>query len=166
MRVRIFCAAAMTLAASSAYAANNTFVDVPWGTFCNDVLMALQPTAVSLAGLALTWLVAKLCPDIARALHVAHNDVVMTRSIEAGFALVEGAEKGKVLEISVANDVLRRAAQYLVAQAPGLFKELGDNLGQMLVARLSASGALPPQASAANLDLAPAARIKTERASL
>ena len=164
MRMRIFCVAAMTLAASSAYAATNTSVNLPWGTLGNDILSALQPAAVSLAGFALTWLIAKLGPDIARALHAAHIDQVMTRAIEAGFALVEGAEKGKVLEIPVANEVLRRAAQYLVAQAPGLFKELGDNLGQMLVARLSASGALPPQASAANLDLAPAAHMKTERA--
>jgi hypothetical protein len=164
MRMRIFCVAAMTLAASSAYAANNTLVDLPWGTLCNDILTALQPAAVSLAGLALTWLTAKLGPDISRALHAAHIDQVMTRAIDAGFAFVEGAEKGKVLEISVANEVLRSAAKYLVAQAPGLFKELGDNLGQMLVARLSASGALPPQSSAANLDLAPAVHMKTERA--
>jgi hypothetical protein len=163
MRMRIFCVAAMTLAASSAYAASSTIVDLPWGAFCNEVLTALQPAAISLAGLALTWLAAKLGPDVARALHAAHIDQVMTRAIEAGFALVEGAEKGKVLEIPVANEVLRRAAQYLIAQAPGLFKELGDNLGQMLVARLSAAGALPPQASAANLDLALATRIKSER---
>ncbi len=163
MRMRIFCVAAMTLAASSAYAAGSTIVDLPWGAFCNEVLTALQPAAISLAGLALTWLVAKLGPDIARALHAAHIDQVMTRAIDASFALVEGAEKGKVLEIPVANEVLRRAAQYLIAQAPGLFRELGDNLGQMLVARLSASGALPPQASAANLNLAPATRIKPER---
>jgi hypothetical protein len=162
MRMRIFCVAAMTLGASSAYAASNT-VDLPWGAFCNEVLTALQPAAISLAGLALTWLAAKLGPDIARALHAAHIDQVMTRAIDAGFALVEGAEKGKILEIPAANEVLRRAAQYLIAQAPGLFKELGDNLGQMLVARLSASGALPPQASAANLDLTPAIRIKPER---
>jgi hypothetical protein len=97
-------------------------------------------------------------------LHAAHIDQVMTRAIEAGFALVEGAEKGKVLEIPVANAVLRRAAQYLAAQAPGLFKELGDNLGQMLIARPSASGALPPQASADNFDLAPAVHMKIERA--
>ena len=119
---------------------------------------------VSLASLALTGLAAKLGPDIARALHAAHIDQVMTRAIDAGFALVEGAEKGKVLEIPTANEVLRRAAQYLVAQAPGLFKELGDNLGQMLIARLSASGTLPPQSSAANLDLASLAHIKTEKA--
>ncbi len=164
MRILILCVATMTLAASSAYAASNTPVDLPWGTLCNEVLAALQPAAVSLAGLAFTYLAAKLGPDIAHALRAAHIDQVMTRAIEAGFALVEGAEKGKVLEISVANEVLRRAAQYVVAQAPGLFKALGDNLGQMLVARLSASGALPPQASAGNLDLVVVARAKTEKA--
>ena len=162
MSARILFAAAMTLAASSAYAADNTLVSVPLGALVNDILAALQPAAVSLAGLALTWLAARLGPDIARALHAAHVDQVMSRAIEAGFALVEGAEKGKVLDIPVANEVLRRAAQYLVAQAPGLFKELGDNLGQMLVARLSGAGALPADASAANLDLAPAAHFKIQ----
>ncbi len=164
MRMRILCVAAMSLAASSAYAANNPPVDLQWGALCNEILAALQPATLSLAGLAFTWLVAKLGPDIAHALRAAHIDQVMNRAIEAGFALVEGAEKGKVLEIPVANEVLRRAAQYLVAQAPGLFKELGDNLGQMLVARLSASGALPPRTSADNLDLAIAAHVKIEKA--
>jgi hypothetical protein len=165
MRMRIFCVAAMSLAASSAYAASNTPVDLPWGALCNEILAALQPAAVSLAGLAFTYLVAKLGPDIAHALRAAHIDQVMNRAIEAGFALAEGAEKGKVLEIPVANEVLRRAAQYLVTQAPGLFKELGDNLGQMLVARLSASGALPPRASADNLDLAGVVHTGTGKAS-
>ncbi len=162
MRARVFYAAAMTLAASSAFAASNTLVTVPLGTLVNNGLAALQPLAVSIAGLAYTWLTARLGPDIARALHAAHIDQVMTRAIEAGFALAEGAEKGKVLELPVANEVLRRAAQYLLAQAPGLFKELGDNLGQMLIARLSATGALPAEANAANLDLAPVAHIKNQ----
>jgi len=50
---------------------------------------------------------------------------------------------------------LRQAANYVAAQAPGLFKELGDRLAHMLVARLSAMGGLPSNASAANLNLAP-----------
>jgi hypothetical protein len=163
MRARIFCAAAMTLAASSAYAASGSVAALPVGTLLNELLSALQPAAVSLAGLALTWLAAKLGPDIARALHAAHIDQVMTRAIEAGFALAEGAARGKVLDIPVANEVLREAAGYVCAQAPSLFKELGDRLGQMLVARLSAMGALPASASAANLDLAPAARTLQKR---
>jgi hypothetical protein len=51
--------------------------------------------------------------------------------------------------------VIRKATQYLVDVAPELIKELGENLGPMLVARLSAIGALPASASAANLDLDP-----------
>lgn len=79
----------------------------------------------------------------------------ISQAVDAGFALVEGAEKGKALEIPVANKVIRKAAQYLVDVAPELIKELGENLGPMLVARLSAIGALPASASAANLDLDP-----------
>jgi hypothetical protein len=159
MRARILCAAAMTLIASSAYAASDSIVTFPVGTLLNEMLSALQPAAVSLAGLALTWLAARLGPDIAHALHAAHIDQVMTRAIEAGFAFAEGAAKGKVLDVPIANAVLREAANYVSAQAPGLFKELGDKLGQMLIARLSAMGAVPANASAANLDLSPATSI-------
>jgi hypothetical protein len=159
MRARLLCAAAMTLIVSSAFAASDSVVTFQIGTLLNEVLSALQPAAVSFAGLALTWLAARLGPDIARALHAAHIDQVMTRAIEAGFAFAEGAAKGKVLDVPIANAVLREAANYVSAQAPGLFKELGDRLGQMLIARLSAMGALPANASAANLDLKPAASI-------
>lgn len=158
MRARIFCAAAMMLAASSAWAASTSIVAFPVGTLLIEIFSALQPVAVSFAGLALTWLAAKLGPDIARALYAAHVDQVMTRAIEAGFALAEGAAKGKVLDVAIANEVLRQAATYVSIQAPGLFKDVGDKLGQMLVARLSAMGAVPANASAANLALAPPAR--------
>lgn len=165
MRARIFCAAAMMLAASSAYAAGNSIVAFPVGALLTELLSAMQPVAVSLAGLALTWLVAKLGPGIARALYAAHVDQVMTRAIEAGFALAEGAAKGKVLDVPVSNEVLRQAASYVSIQAPSLFKEVGDKLGQMLVARLSAMGALPANASAANLLLTPPARPSGRAAS-
>jgi hypothetical protein len=152
---RIILAAAMTLAASAASAANQGAVTVPLGSLVAQVLSVIEPLVLSLVGATLTWLMAKLGPDAAKALHAAHVDQTIARAIDAGFALVDGAEKGKVLEIPVANEVIRKAAQYLVALALGLFKELGDNLGQMLVARLSAAGALPAGASAANLDLDP-----------
>jgi hypothetical protein len=107
---------------------------------------------------------AKLGPEIAKSLHAAHVDQEIARAIDAGFSLVEGAERGKVLDIPVANKVIRKAAQCLVDQAPALFKELGASLGPILVAKLSASGALPPGASAGNLDLDPYVETKKEDA--
>lgn len=165
MRAHFLCAAAMTLVAPSVCAASQSAVVLPLGAWLNELLSALQPAAVSLASLALAWLAAKLGPDIGRALRAAHVDQVMTRAIEAGFALAEGAAKDKVLEVSIANEVLRAAATYVGAQAPRLFDELGENLGQMLVARLSAMGSLPATASAANLDLGPALRPVGKRPS-
>jgi len=162
VHARIFLAAAMALVSSAASAADGNVVAVPLGNLLTQALGILEPLAVSLTGATVTWLLAKLGPDVARAFHAAHIDQVIERSIDAGFALVEGAEKGKVLEIPIANQVIRKAAQYLVDQAPGLFKELGDNLGQMLVARLSAAGALPANASATNLDLVPRVEIKKD----
>jgi hypothetical protein len=162
VHARIFLAAATALVSSAVSAAESNAIAVPIGNLLTQVLGILEPLAVSLTGAAVTWLLAKLGPDVARAFHAAHVDQVIARSIDAGFALVEGAEKGKVLEVPVANQVIRKAAQYIVDQAPGLFKELGDNLGQMLVARLSAAGALPANASAANLDLEPRAEAKKD----
>lgn len=159
MRAHILVAATMTLVSSAAYADADT-VAVPVGNLVAQGLAILQPLVLSLVGATVTWLMAKLGPDVAKALHAAHVDQVISRAIDAGFALVDGAEKGKVLEIQVANKVIRKAAQYLLDEAPDLFKEVGDNLGPMLVARLSAAGALPASASAANLELDPEAALK------
>ncbi len=155
MRARIPLAAAMTLVSLAAFAADGGSVGVPIGTLATQLLSLLEPLVLSLVGAMLAWLMAKLGPELAKSLHAAHVDQVVARAIDAGFGLVEGAEKGKVLEVPVANKVIRKAAQYLVDEAPDLIKELGETLGPMLVARLSAAGALPANASAANLDLDP-----------
>jgi len=164
MRAHILLAAAMTLVSSAAFAADRGSVSVPLGTLVTQALSILEPLALSLVGLMLTWLMTSLGPEVAKALRSAHVDQVISHAIDAGFGLVEGAEKGKVLEIPVANEVIRKAAQYTVDQAPDLFKELGESLGPMLVARLSAAGALPASASATNLDLDPCVDLKKEAA--
>jgi hypothetical protein len=164
MRARILLAAAMTLVSSAAFAADRGSVSLPLGTLVTQFLSILEPLVLSLVGVMLTWLMAELGPDVAKALRSAHVDQVMSRAIDAGFGLVEGAEKGKVLEIPVANEVIRKAAQYLADQAPGLFKQIGESLGPMLVARLSAAGALPASASVTNLDLDPGVDLKKEAA--
>ncbi len=164
MRARIPLAAAMTLAALPAFAAGTNSVSVPIGALATQVLSVIEPLVLSLLGATLTWLLAKLGPEIAKSLHAAHVDQEIARAVDAGFALVEGAEKGKVLEVPVANKVIRKAAQCLVDEAPALFRELGASLGPMLVAKLSACGALPPSASAGNLDLSPYVDVKKEAA--
>jgi hypothetical protein len=167
MRARIPLAAAMMLASLPALAANASSADVgslnvPIGALLTQTLAVLEPLVVSLVGAMLTWLMARLGPELTRSLHAAHIEAAISRAIDTGFALVEGAEKGKVLEVPVANKVIRKAAQCLVNEAPGLFQELGKNVGPMLVANLSAAGALPPGASAGNLDLDPYVDVKQE----
>ncbi|MGH6878652.1 MAG: hypothetical protein ACREHV_14920 [Rhizomicrobium sp.] len=164
MRARIVIAAAMTLAALPAFAAGTNSVSAPIGALAAQILSVIEPLVLSLLAATLTWLMAKLGPEVAKSLHAAHVDREIARAIDAGFGLVEGAAKGKVLEVPIANKVIRRAVQCLVDEAPGLFKELGESLGPILVAKLSASGALPPGASAGNLDLNPYPDMKKEAA--
>jgi hypothetical protein len=161
MRARIPLAASMTLVSFPAFAAQINSVNVPIGALATQALSILEPLVLSLVGATLTWLMARLGPEIAKSLHAAHVDQAISRAIDAGFALVEGAEKGKVLEVPVANKVIRKAAQCLVDE---VFKELGENLGPILAAKLSAAGALPPSASAGNLDLDPYVDVKKEGA--
>ncbi|HLH13035.1 MAG TPA: hypothetical protein VKV77_14315 [Methylovirgula sp.] len=163
MRARIPLAAAMALASLPALAASAAHsaagpdpdVIVPLGKLVSEALSVIEPLVLSLGGAMLAWLVARLGPEIAKALHAAQIDRALTQAIDAGFALAEGAAQGKVLDIPVANAVIRQAAQYLVDHAPDVVKELGEAVGPILIARLSAAGALPSNASAANLTLAP-----------
>ncbi len=88
-------AAAMTLVSLPALAADLSSVGVPIGTLATQVLSLLEPLVLSVVGVMLAWLMAKIGPELAKSLHAAHVDQVISRAIDAGFGLVEGAEKGR-----------------------------------------------------------------------
>jgi hypothetical protein len=95
MRARIPLAAAMTLVSLSAFAADTNPVSVPIGTLATQVLSLAESLVLSFVGAMLAWLMAKLGPEAAKSLHAAHVDQVISQAVDAGFALVEGAERAK-----------------------------------------------------------------------
>jgi hypothetical protein len=127
MRARIPLAASMTLVSFPAFAAQINSVNVPIGALATQALSILEPLVLSLVGATVTWLMATLGPEIAKSLHAAHVDQAISRAFDAGY---QGAEKGKVLEVPVANKVIRKAAQCLSTRRRGFSKSSAKTSGR------------------------------------
>ena len=82
---------------------------------------------------------------------------VLAHAVDYALARVEGAERGKTLNLDIASAVMREAVAYAVNNAPTLATRLGDSLRPKLLARISAVAnvAQPPVATA--IPLPPAA---------
>ena len=132
----------------TAYAADDTVV-VPVGDWIVQATSSLSSLAVAVA----MWVAARWLPTWIR---TQLTEQLLGRAVDYALAVVAGAAKGKVLEIPVANAVLREAAAYAVAHAPATAKWIGDTLEPKLIARLSAAGALPE--ASIGLSVAAAAR--------
>lgn len=142
-----FALVAIALSSGAALAADGQTIGVPIGDWIAGIAATIGLVLVTVLTRALAF-----APSIVKTLL---TEQLLKRAIDYALAAVAGAAKGKVLEVRVANDVIRTAAQYAVDNgAPWLLKWIGD-LGPKLAARLSAEGALPADASAANLALSP-----------
>lgn len=117
------------------HAADGT-VTVPLG----DWVVQATSSIASLAVAGLMWVASRWLPTWIR---TQLTEQLLGRAVDYGLAVVAGAAKGKVLEIPIANAVLREAAAYAVQHAPATAKWIGDTLEPKLIARLSAIGALP-----------------------
>lgn len=118
-----------------AHAGDGT-VTVPVG----DWIVQATSSLASLAVAGLMWVASRWLPTWIR---MQLTEQLLTRAVDYALAVVAGAAKGKVLEIPVANAVLREAANYAVKHAPATARWIGDTLEPKLIARLSAAGALP-----------------------
>ncbi len=131
--------AVIVLSAGSAAWAGDGTVTIPWGDWIADGVQTLA----SLCLAALSWVLARWAPQWVR---MQLTEQLLSRAVDYGIAVVAGAARGKVLEIPVANEVIREAAAYAVANAPATAKWLGSTLEPKLLARLGAAGHLPENA--------------------
>jgi hypothetical protein len=125
----------------------------PWGEWVvalvNSVLPAVQLALTSIAA----WVVAIYVPswlqNLAGASAQKRVTEVLFQALNSAAAQVKGAATGKTLSIPVANEVLRKAGQYAVDQAPDLVKHATggnvDSLLKMLMARMEAMGMTPKE---------------------
>lgn len=134
-------------------------VVVPGGVWLNQILLLLAQYAPAIVGGLLVLVLRKvnvqLGGDLKTFLKQKQVNEILTNAIEAAFGLVEGAVKQQKLTLPITNSVLQQAAQYVINVAPKLVEEVGENLGPMIIARLSAMGVLPDDSSASSLVLKP-----------
>lgn len=126
-------------------------VVIPDGSWSAQLLQWLDGVAVAALPTALIILCRKLPGPIADFLQSRQVEQMLSRSLDYGFGAVEGAVQGKTLDLNTSNAVLQAAANYVIANGPALAQKLGDTLKPKLLARLSAAGSLPADASAVKL---------------
>ncbi|SNB83131.1 hypothetical protein SAMN06265338_12429 [Rhodoblastus acidophilus] len=149
-------AVAVVLVASGlapAYAADTaaTTVVIPWGDWLSSLLASVASLAIAL----LSFVVAKWAPAYVK---VLLTDDLISKAVNYGFGAVEGAVAGKTLSLSTTNLVLAAAEQYAVSSAPAISKWLGANLRPLILAKLSALGVVPADATAEATGAAVAAK--------
>lgn len=126
---------------------------LPWGewvvAFVNSILPAVQLALTTIAGYVVTVYVPPWLQQIAGARAQQRVTEVLFQALNSAAAQVKGAATGKTLTIPVANEVLRKAGQYAVDQAPELVKHAtggsADSLLKMLLARMEAMGMTPKE---------------------
>lgn len=130
-------------AADAAAPATST-VSIPWG----DWLAGLLATTASIVAAVLSWVVGRFAPAIVKT--VLTNDVI-AKGVDYALAAVEGAVRGKTADVAISNEILAAAVTYIRDHYPTIAKWIGANLEPLIIARLSALGVLPAEASAATL---------------
>lgn len=143
---------------------SNTEVVIPWGDWVLAGMNVLLPTALTVLSGVATYVIGKYMPPWMRAFagDAAQRRVnqVLEKAVLSAVAQTKGAIAGKRLTLPVGIEVLRKAAQYAVDQAPELMnhaaKDQVDNLLKMLLARMEQLGVAPE-----NLDV-DAAKKKTD----
>ena len=74
------------------------------------------------------------------------SDAAIKRAVDFAFAEVEGAARGEVLTVQLSNAVAARALDYVVSREPMVAEWLGEQIGPLVLARLSELYALPQDA--------------------
>lgn len=164
MRVRTLVAAAMLAAsftlmpavafhtlAATAPAASDTVavttpatVAVPYGDWITLFLGWARDGLLALASLA----VARFAPA---AIKTLLTEQVLGRAIDYAIAAIDGAVKGRAVDLTTTNLLLAAAEKYVVANAPKLAKSIGDMLRPKLLARLGAAGVVSETTTAAQV---------------
>ena len=127
-------------------------VTVPWGDWATNALNVLQPVAtLALTGIA-SYVMAAYLPPWLKMLTggaaQARVNEVLQKAVSSAFAQAQAAVAGGQTTLNIPNplgyDVISKAVQYAVNQAPDLIKSASqgkiDNLIKMIMARMQAAG--------------------------
>jgi len=116
----------------------DTVVNVPWG----DWLSAAADNIVVIVVAVVGWALRKLPSHIVAMIKTAQVDQLLYKAIDAAINRTAGAAKGEALSFKVSNEVLAKALQYAIDNAPKWMISWSggvDGLRDKIVARLNVS---------------------------
>jgi hypothetical protein len=108
---------------------------IPWGAWLSELSSLL---ATLIFG-AMVWLLRRLPSNVVAILQTMRAEQLLQKAIDYGVNAVAGATKDRVLTVPVANDVVRKAAEYAIASgAPKVIEWMGgaDGIMSKIIARL------------------------------
>jgi hypothetical protein len=134
--------AGLALAIAAALFATPTFaqdgsVTLPWGDWLAGALSYVSEAVIAAVAALIGILARNLAPGIRDYILSQRVEQLLARAADYGIAAAAGAVKGKTLDIAVTNEVLEKAAEYAIANAPALAERLGKTLRPKLLARLA-----------------------------
>jgi hypothetical protein len=120
MKKVLFAGAMLLLAATAAAAQTataspvDTVVSIPWG----DWLYEGATTLIAVIGALMAWGMRYLPARLVAFLQTEAIEQLLKNAISYGVNTTAGAAKGKSLNLDVGNEVLERALQYAIDNAP------------------------------------------------
>lgn len=146
LKIVLAAVAAFFIAAATAFAAEpGGVVNIPWGEMVSWILPG---AGVVLFG-GILMIAKAIAPPIYGILRTAQVEQLLANAIAFGVNAVDGAVKGKTLDVPVGNEVLRWALVYAMVHGGEWLNDFaGDSveLAQKIYARFD----LPADASAPN----------------
>ncbi len=103
-------------------------------------LQAISDWVIPIISVAVLWLIRKLPSQIAGILTTLRVDQLLEKAIAYAINTVVGASKDKTLNVSTGNQVVDKALQFIVTNAPAwMIKWMGDGdaIRQKIIARLN-----------------------------
>lgn len=143
----------------------NQDVSIPYGQWIEDLGDIAKSWLIPTLLGVMTWVVGKYIPAPLRG--IANNimrkeaEQLLQRAIDYGISATAGAKHDETLTIPVANDVLRKGANYALAHGwPKLidFLDGPDGILQKMMARLD----IPVEATPTSFGMAPAMPTKAK----
>jgi hypothetical protein len=128
-----------------------TSVGIPWGSWIVSALNVAQPVVLLALSGVTTYVMAAFVPPWIRAFagDAAQRRInqVLEHAVLSAIAQTKAAVQGQRSSVPVGSEILARAAQYAVDQAPDLVghaaKGQTDNLLKMVLARMEKLGVAP-----------------------
>lgn len=136
----------------------NQDVVIPYGQYVEDLGQLAEAWLIPALLAGLTWVTTRYVPlplrGIANSILTRQAEQLLQKALEFGINSTAGAERNATLKVDVANSVLRKAANYAIANGwPKLidFLDGPDGILQKLFARLD----IPVEVTAEQMNVPP-----------